>query len=132
MKEWKWVLDGTFVNELCEYKNLGDLLDHSPPIFKIDKTCKKAEVIFSSDFDHQKTIHQVLETGTFINCLLVGTDHELLSLNASQLSNLDCCQWFVKKVFYVPKFTSGKLLLQLLNLYSIESEIGCRELLFWG
>ena len=43
-----------------------------------------------------------------------------------------CQQWFLKNVFYVPKFGPSQLLLKLSGLWSIDSEIGFRKLLFLG
>ena len=43
-----------------------------------------------------------------------------------------CQQWFLKNVFYVPKFTPCQLLLKLSGLWSIDSETGLRKLLFLG
>ena len=64
-------------------------------------------------------------------CLLFGP--ELFSLNKSQLCQLERCQqWFLKNVFYVPKFARGLILLKISNLNSIESEIDLKKLLFWG
>ena len=64
-------------------------------------------------------------------CLLFGA--ELFSLNKSQLCQLERCQqWFLKNVFYVPKFAPDYLLLKISNLNSIESEIDLKKLLFLG
>ena len=80
---------------------------------------------FSSDFDRRKTKPLI-----YINCLLFGA--ELFSLNKSQLCQLERCQqWFLKNVFYVPKFAPG-LLPKISNLNSIESEIDLKKLLFLG
>ena len=43
-----------------------------------------------------------------------------------------CQQWFLKNVFYVPRFVLSQLLLRLSGLWSIDSEIGLRNLLFLG
>ena len=44
-----------------------------------------------------------------------------------------CQQWFLKNVFYEPKFAPClKLLLKLSGLWSIDSEIGLGKLLFLG
>ena len=70
-------------------------------------------------------MHQVLEASMFTT-LVFGT--ELFSLNANQLSNLERCkQWFLRNIFYVPKFAPGKLLLKLLILQSIVSEIKLKK-----
>ena len=91
-------------------------------------------MIFSSDFDHYKTkplIYIKFWKQACLPCLLFGT--ERFSLNKSQLCQLERCQqWFLKNVFYVPKFAPGHLLLKILNLNSIESEIDLKKLLFLG
>ena len=52
---------------------------------------------------------------------------------AVKLAKLERCQkWFLKNVFYVPKFASRQLLLKLSGLRLIESEIALRKLLFLG
>ena len=63
--------------------------------------------------------------------LLYGT--ELFTVTPTLLAKLERCQqWFLKNVFYVPKFASRQLLLKLSGLRSIESEIALRKLLFLG
>ena len=89
---------------------------------------------FSSDFDRRKTkplIYIKFWKQACLPCLLFGA--ELFSLNKSQLCQLERCQqWFLKNVFYVPKFAPGLLLLKISNLNSIESEIDLKKLLFLG
>ena len=61
--------------------------------------------------------------------LLYGT--ELFTLTPSLLTKLERCQhWFLKNIFYVPKFAPRLLLLLLSGLNSVESEINIRKLLF--
>ena len=60
MKEREWTLGDTKVDELYEYKNLGVLKNYagsftSNILDNIEKTRKKAVMIFSSDFDCRKT-----------------------------------------------------------------------------
>ena len=61
MKEREWLLRDAIVNELYEYKNLGVLKNYVNSSFafnveeNIKKTCKKAGMIFSSDFNRHKT-----------------------------------------------------------------------------
>ena len=43
-----------------------------------------------------------------------------------------CQYWFLKHIFYVPKFAPGPLLLKLSGLNSIESEVTTKKLLFLG
>ena len=55
MKEREWILGDGTVNELYEYKNLGVLKNYIASFSSnIDKTRKKAGMIFSSNFDHRK------------------------------------------------------------------------------
>ena len=63
--------------------------------------------------------------------LLYGT--ELFTLTPTLLTKFERCQqWFLKNVFYVPKFAPYQLLLKLSGLWSIDSEIGLGKLLFLG
>ena len=60
LKEREWFLGNTLVDELSEYKNLGVLKNcfnsfSSNIEDNIEKTRKKAGMIFSSDFDRRKT-----------------------------------------------------------------------------
>ena len=138
MKEHEWILGDTKVDELYEYKNLGVLKNYagsftSSILDNIEKTRKKAGMIFSSDFDRRKTkplIYIKFWKQACLLCLLFGA--ELFSLNKSQLCQLERCQqWFLKNVFYVPKFAPGHLLLKISNLNSIESEIDLKNSCFW-
>ena len=55
------------------------------------------------------------------------------TITPTLLAKLERCQqWFLKNVFYVPKFASRQLLLKLSGLRSIESEIALGKLLFLG
>ena len=139
MKEREWTLGDIKVDELYEYKNLGVLKNYagsftSNILDNIEKTRKKAGMIFSSDFDRRKAkplIYIKFWKQACLPCLLFGA--ELFSLNKSQLCQLErCLQWFLKNVFYVPKFAPGHLLLKISNLNSIESEIDLKKLLFLG
>ena len=63
--------------------------------------------------------------------LLHGT--ELFMLTPTLLLRLEHCQyWFLKNIFYVPKFAPGPLLLASSCLNSVESEIATRKLLLLG
>ena len=139
MKEREWTLGDTKVDELYEYKNLGVLKNYagsftSNILDNIEKTRKKAGMIFSSDFNRRKTkplIYIKFWKQACLPCLLFGA--ELFSLNKSQLCQLERCQqWFLKNVFYVPKFAPGHLLLKISNLNSIESEIDLKKTLVFG
>ena len=95
---------------------------------------RKAGMIFSSNFDRRKVgplIYIKLWREACLPTLLYGT--ELFTLTPTLLVKLERCQqWFLKNVFYVPKFASRQLLLKLSGLRSIESEIALRKLLFLG
>ena len=55
----------------------------------------------------------------------------LFTLTPTLLTKVKCCQqWFLDNAFYVPKFAPCQLLLKLSGLWSIDSEIGLRKLLF--
>ena len=59
MKEREWILGDGTVDELYEYKNLGVLKNYIGSFSSIvedniDKTRKKAGIIFSSNFDRRK------------------------------------------------------------------------------
>ena len=59
MKEREWILGDDTVDELYEYKNLGVLKNYIGSFLSnvennIDKTWKKAEMIFPSNFDRRK------------------------------------------------------------------------------
>ena len=58
---------------------------------------------------------------------------EMFTFTPTFLTKVERCQqWFLKNVFYVPKFAPCQLLLKLSGLWSIDSEIGLRKLLFLG
>ena len=98
----------------------------------IDKTHKKSRIIFSSNFDRRKVsplIYIKFWRQACLPTLLYGT--ELFTLTPSLLTKLELCQqWFLKNIFYVPKFAPRLLLLRLSGLNSVESEISIRKLLF--
>ena len=59
MKERKWILGNDNVKELSEYKNLGVVKNYigsfsSNVEENIKKTGKKAEMLFSANFDRRK------------------------------------------------------------------------------
>ena len=100
----------------------------------IDKTRKKARMIFSSNFDHRKVnpfIYNKFWSQACLPSLLYGS--ELFTLTSSLLAKLERCrQWFLKNIFYVPNFAPIRLILKLSGLNSIESEIALRKLFFLG
>ena len=58
---------------------------------------------------------------------------ELFTLTPTLLLRLEHCQsWFLKDIFYIPKFALGPLLLVLSCLNSVESEISTTKLLLLG
>ena len=132
-------MSGLSVEGLYENKNLGVLKNYCGSfacnIFdNIDKTRKKAGMIFSSNVDRRKTnplIYVKFWRQACLASLLFGA--ELLTITPSLLLELERCQsWFLKKLFYVPDFALRALLLRLTDLNSIEAEIDIRKLLFLG
>ena len=139
LKVRNWTLGSESVSELYEYINLGVVKNYIGSFStnadeNIEKTRKKAGMIFSSNFDRRKVsplIYIKLWREACLPTLLYGT--ELFTLTPTLLVKLERCQqWFLKNVFYVPKFASRQLLLKLSGLISIESEIALRKLLFLG
>ena len=140
MKEREWPLGDDTVEELYEYKNLGVLKNYCGSFASnisdnIDKTRKKAGMIFSSNVDRHKTsplIYVKFWRQACLPSLLFGA--ELFTLTPSLLLKLERCQsWFLKKLFYVPDFAPPPpppraLLLRLTDLNSIEAEIDMRKL----
>ena len=106
---------------------LKTILGHSPPMLMIIsiKPPKQAGMLFPSNFDRQKVNPLIYITFWRQACLptsLYGT--ELFALTPTLLAKVECCQqWFLKDVFYVPKFAPSQLLLKLLGLWSIDSEL---------
>ena len=139
MKDHEWALGDDMVEELYEYKSLGVLKNYcgsfaSNVSDNIDKTRKKAGMIFSSNVDRRKTnplIYVKFWRQACLPSLLFGA--ELFTITLSLLLELERCQsWFLKKLFYVPDFAPRALLLRLTKLNSIEAEIDTRKLLFLG
>ena len=91
-------------------------------------------MIFSSNFDRRKVNPKIYIKFWRPACFpssLYGT--EQFTLTPTLLAKLERCQqWFLKNVFYVPKFAPKQLLLKLSVLTSIESEIALRRPLFLG
>ena len=104
MKEHEWTLGDGTVDELYEYKNLGVLKNYigsfsSDVEDNIDKTRKKAGMIFSSNFDHRKVnafICIKFWSQACLPSLLYGS--ELFTLTSSLLAKLKCQQWFLKNI----------------------------------
>ena len=86
----------------------------------IEKSRKKAGIIFSSKFDRRKTSPLVYIKFWKQACL----PSLLFTLTPSLLLKLERCRlWFLKNVFYVPSFAHTTLILKLSGLNSVESEI---------
>ena len=138
MKECEWMLGDAIANEAHEYKNLGVLKNYvnsfaSNVEDNIERACKKAGMIFSSDFNCRTTKPLIYIKFWRQACLPSLFATELFTLNASQLTKLERCQqWFLKNIFYVPNFAPNSLLFKLSGLNSIKSEIDFKELMFWG
>ena len=139
MKEREWALSDDTVEELYEYKNLGVLKNYCGSFASnisdnIDKTRKKAGMIFSSNVDRRKTnplIYVKFWRQACLLSLLFGA--ELLTITSSLLLEHERCQsWFLKKLFYVPDFAPRALLLRLTDLNAIEAESDMRKLSFLG
>ena len=91
-------------------------------------------MLFSSNF-HWRKVNPLIYINVWrqacLPTLLYGT--ELFTLTPTFSAKVERCQqWFLKNVFYVPKFAPCQLLLKLSGLWSIDSEIGFRKLLFLG
>ena len=111
MTEREWALGDNTVEKLYEYNNLGVLKNYcgsyaSNISGNIDKTCKKAGMIFSSNVDRRETdslIYVKFWRQACLPSLLFGA--ELFTLNHSLLLELERCQsCFLKQLFYVPDF----------------------------
>ena len=111
MKERGWALGDDTVEELYEYKNLGVLKNYcgsfaSNVSDNIDKTCRKASMIFSSNVDRHKTnplVYVKFWRQGCLSSLLFGA--EIFTITPSLLLELERCQsWFLKKLFYMPDF----------------------------
>ena len=139
MNKRSWVLGSETVEELYEYKNLGVLKNYvgsfsSNVIDNIEKTQKKVGMLFSANFDRMKVnpfVYIKFWRQACLPSLLFGS--ELFTVTPNLLHKLERCQmWFLKIIFFVPKFAPNLLILQLAGLISIESEIDIRKLLFLG
>ena len=139
VRERVWKLGIDIVDEVYEYKNFG-ILENFVGSFSsnvtdtIEKTRKRAGMIFSSKFDRRKTnplVYIKFWKQACLPSLLFGS--ELFTLTLSLLLKLERCQsWFLKNIFYLPSFAHSALILKLLGLNSIDSEIDIKQLLFSG
>ena len=113
LKNRESFLGDTKVEELYEYKNLNVLKNYVGSFFlniddNIDKTKKKVGMIFSSNLDRRQVSPLTYAKFWRQTCLpTLLTFFPTLTL----LLRLKCCQsWFLKNIFYVPKFASGMVL----------------------
>ena len=131
--------DNEIVDERYEYKNLGVVKNYAGSFCSnvednIDKTRKKAGMIFASGFDRRKVnpfVYIKFWRQACLPSLLYGV--ELFTVTPTLIEKFERCQmWFLKNLFFVPKFTLKHLLLKLSELNSVESEIVLRKFLFLG
>ena len=137
IKQRNWVIGNEAVDERYEYKNLGVVKNYvgsfsSNVEDNIDKTRKKAGMIFASGFDRRKVnpfVYIKFWRQACLPSLLNGV--ELFTVTPTLIEKFERCQlWFLKNLFFVPKFTPRHLLLKLSELNSVESEIALRKFLF--
>ena len=100
----------------------------------IKKTRREGGMILSMGFDKKKVnplIYIKLWKQTCLPSLMFGS--ELWSLTRADIACLERCQnWFIRKVFNLPKFSSHLLLLKISGLISFENEIAKRKLFFFA
>ena len=139
IKQRNWVVGNEIVDERYEYKNLGVVKNYvgsfsSNVEDNIDKTRKKAGMIFASGFDRRKVnpfVYIKVWRQACLPSLLYGV--ELFTVTPTLTEKFERCQiWFLKNLFFVPKFTPKHLLLKLSELNFVESEIALRKFLFLG
>ena len=143
MMSRKFNLGLDVVKERKEYKNLGFTKNYADSCSgDIEETIKKARrkggMIHSMGFDRRKVtppppppIYNKLWKQTCVPSLVFGS--ELWSLSKTDIACLERCQnWFIRKVFNLPKFSSHLLLLKISGLISVENEIAKRKLFFFA
>ena len=120
-----WKLGNDIVDEVYEYKDLGTLknfvgLFSSNVTDNIEKTRKKAGMVFFSKFDRRKTnplVYIKFCKQACLPSLLFGS--ELFTLTPSLLLKLERCQLrFLKNIFYLLSFAHSTLILKLSGLNS--------------
>ena len=128
MMSRKFNLGLDVVKERKEYKHLGVTKNYANSCSgDIDEAIKKARhkggMILSMGFDRKKVnplIYIKLWKQTCLPSLVFGS--ELWSLTKTDIACLECCQnWFIRKVFHLPKFSSHLLLLKISGLISVEN-----------
>ena len=137
MQERSWTLGVENADELYEYKNVGvykNYCGNANIDENIEKTRKKAGMIFSVNIDRRRTNPLIYVKYWKQVCLpSLLFDSEIFSLTPTLLSRLERCQrWFLKIIFHVPKFASSIFFERLTGVNSVESEIEYRKLLFIG
>ena len=128
------------VKERKEYKNLEVTKNYAYSCGgningAVKKTRRKGGMILSMGFDRKKVNPLIyIELIWKITCLpslVFGS--ELWSLTKTDTACLERCQnWFIRKVFNLPKFSSYLLLLKISSLISVENEIAKRKLFFFA
>ena len=95
---------------------------------------RKGGMLLFMGFDRKKVnplIYIKLWKQTCLPSLVFGS--ELWSLTKTDIACLERCQnWFIRKVFHLPKFSNHLLLLKISGLISVENEIAKRKLFFFA
>ena len=139
MMSRKFNLGLDVVKEKKEYKNLGVTKNYAHSCSgdideAIKKTRRKGGMILSMRFDRKKVnplIYIKLWKQTCLPSLVFGS--ELWCLIQTDIAYLERCQnWFIRKVFKLPKFSSHLLLLKISGLISVENGIAKRKLFFFA
>ena len=118
MQNRKWVLGDDNVDELYEHKNLGILKNYVGSFSSniddnFEKTQKKARMIFSSNLDRRK-INPLIYVKFWRQACLPSFLYGVEVFTPTLLTKLERCQsWFLKIIFYVPKFAPNLLLQRL-------------------
>ena len=137
MMSRKFNLGLDVAKERKEYKNLGVTKTYAYSCSgdideAIKKTRRKGGLIFSMGFDRKKLntlVYIKLWKQTCVPSIVFSS--ERWSLTKTDIACFECCQnWFIRKVFNLPKFSSHLFLLKISGLISVENEIAKRKLLF--
>ena len=87
-------------------------------INKVEKTKKKVRMLFSANFDRRKVnpfVYTKFWRQACLPSLLFGS--ERFTVTPNLLHKLERCQvWFLKIIFFVPKFSPNLLIIQLVGL----------------
>ena len=91
-------------------------------------------MLFSANINRRRTsplVYVKFWRQACLPALLFGS--ELFILTSSHLLQLERCQsWFLRIIFYAPKFVPRVLFLKLSNLNLVEAEVDIKKLLFLG